>query len=303
MFTQNTSLIIPTRNRPLLLNKILKQLQDLKIKFYEILIIDSSDPNIKTHVISICKKYKVVLFDSKASSSLQRNIGLLKKSKKTKFFMFLDDDVIFFKNAFYEMNKTIFKYSKNNEIIGFGFNQINSSKDSFFEKIKKSIFIKVINLYSDKPGQVTKGGWHTKILNLKEDIIAEWVFTTASVFKSNSVGQKRFDLSFGSYSYLEDLDFSLSLTRENKKIVISHSSKFKHPLNIDRSSYLFGKIEILNRYKIVNKYKFKKNIFFFSILIRFLLSFSKILILDFNSFNRALGNICGILIIFFNKKV
>ena len=303
MFTQNTSLIIPTRNRPLLLNKILKQLQDLKIKFHEILVIDSSEPNIKILVTGICKKYRVLLFDSKASSSLQRNIGLLKKSKKTKFFMFLDDDVIFFKNAFYEMNKTIFKYSKNNEIIGFGFNQINSSKDNFFEKIKKSILIKVVNLYSDKPGQVTKGGWHTKILNLKEDTIAEWVFTTASVFKSSAVGQKRFDLLFGSYSYLEDLDFSLNLTRKNKKIIISSSSKFKHPLNIDRSSYLFGKIEILNRYKIVNKYKFKKNIFFFSISIRFLLSFSKIFILDFNSFNRALGNICGILIIFFNKKV
>ena len=215
--------------------------------------------------------------------------------------MFLDDDVVFFKNAFQEMNKTILKYSKNNQIIGFGFNQINSLNNSFFEKIKQSNFIKKINLYSDKPGQVTKGGWHTKILNLKEDVIAEWVFTTASVFKSKALGSKRFDTSLGVYSYLEDLDFSLNITRPNLKILISHASKFKHPLNIDRSSFLFGKTEILNRHKIINKYKLSKFLFFLTVSIRFLISFSRILILDFNSFNRSLGNIYAILIIIFNK--
>ena len=43
MFTKKTTLIIPTRNRFNLLVKTLKNLKSLKIKFNEILVIDSSD--------------------------------------------------------------------------------------------------------------------------------------------------------------------------------------------------------------------------------------------------------------------
>jgi len=42
-FTNDTSLIIPTRNRAAYLERILKQLKFFKIIFNEILVIDSSD--------------------------------------------------------------------------------------------------------------------------------------------------------------------------------------------------------------------------------------------------------------------
>ena len=42
MFTQKTSLIIPTKDRPNKIIKLLKKLSIYKIKFNEILVIDSS---------------------------------------------------------------------------------------------------------------------------------------------------------------------------------------------------------------------------------------------------------------------
>ena len=47
MFTKKTSLVIPTKNRPKLLNEMLLQIKNFKVKFKEILIIDSSDKKFK----------------------------------------------------------------------------------------------------------------------------------------------------------------------------------------------------------------------------------------------------------------
>ena len=52
MFTKTTSLVIPTRNRYDLLSKVIKQLYDLKIRFNEIIIIDSSDKQQRTLIKS-----------------------------------------------------------------------------------------------------------------------------------------------------------------------------------------------------------------------------------------------------------
>ena len=58
------------------------------------------------------------VYNAKPSISLQRNIGLNKVIKKRKYVMFLDDDLIFEKNAF----KNVFFCSENKNLSGIGFN-------------------------------------------------------------------------------------------------------------------------------------------------------------------------------------
>ena len=301
MFTKNATLIIPTRNRAELLEKTLRQIKKLKVIFYEIIVVDSSDIDKKNNLQKICKKFNAKFISSKASSSFQRNVGLKCRNLNTKFVMFLDDDVIFFKNTFKEMNKTIKKYHKNKNVVGFCFNQVGNLHTSLFEKIKTSKFVKKINLYSNNPGQITKSGWHTKILNVKKDTLADWSFTTASIYKSENIINKFFDTTFGSYSYLEDLEFSLKVTLKKKHFVISSKAKFQHPINIDRSSFLFGKAEVINRYKIVLKYRLSGFFFFTNVVLRFFISLLKIFLGNINSFKRALGNIYAIVLIVFKK--
>jgi hypothetical protein len=302
MFTKKTTLIIPTRNRPNLLKNILIQFIDFKISFYEIIIVDSSNKKNKVNLINICKKFKVKIISSKASSSFQRNIGLKHKSAKTTFVMFLDDDVIFYNNTFSEMNKTVLKYQKNPNIVGFCFNQVRKEHPNLFEKIKNSEIVSRFNLYSKYPGQITKGGWHTKILNVKKDTFADWAFTTASIFKSNKIKDKFFNNSFGVYSYLEDLEFSLNVTQRKKKFIISSKAKFKHPINIDRSGFSFGAAEVINRYEIVKKYNLNKFYFFINVFIRVLISFIKVSSFNINSLSRGFGNIYALILIFLDKK-
>ena len=299
MFTKYTSLVIPTRNRSNSLLKTLNQLKKFNIKFKEILVIDSSDKFDKFFFKKICKKYSVKFYRSEPSTSLQRNIGLKLRNKKSQFVMFLDDDIIFFKNSFFAMNKTLNLYAKDNSISGFGFNLITNKKKTFIDSIKSSYIIKLIHLYSDKPGVVTKSGWHTIVSNIKSNVLAEWFSTQAVIYKSKFITNINFNENFGNYSYLEDLDFPLKVNKNEKKILVNHTSRYKHPNDIKRNNINFGIIEIFNRFIIVKSHKFNLSLFFLGSFVRFLLSLLNIFKGEFSSFFRACGNIAGIIKSFF----
>ena len=297
MFTKKTSLIIPTRNRPYFLLKLLKNLKDFRVKFREILVIDSSNKEIKIKINNIVKNFNCKLYHSKPSTSLQRNIGLKNKDKKSKYVMFLDDDIVFKKNSFLSLNNKIIFHEKNkSKILGYDFNQKKKTKKSLLENIKKSKIAKILGLYSKKNGIVMSSGWQTKILNISDDTLTEWIPTGAVVFPSKVLNIK-FDENFGKYSYLEDLDFSLNLRKKNykNKFLIVANAVFFHPNDIERINFNFGLIEILNRFLIVRKYKL--NIFYF-----FYMSFIKSLMTLFMSLRniknmmKFFGNIIGILL-------
>lgn len=295
MFTNYTSVIIPTRNRFSHLKNILTQLKSLELKFKEIIVIDSSDRKYKKEIVKISKFFKIKLYNSYASISYQRNLGLNKVKKDAKYIMFLDDDIIFFKNALINMNFRINKAEKNNEqISGFGFNFIQKSKLSFLDRIKYSKLSKYFELYSDLPGKIMKSGWQTKIMNLKKDTFTDWLYTCASIYKHEHIKNLRFILSFGRYSYLEDLDFCLNLKKKKRKLIVIANARFAHPNFIERNSFNFGVTEIENRFSIVKRHNLKFNSFFVGVIIRSLISLFNVLGGKFNFINRFLGNVFGL---------
>ena len=95
-------------------------------------------------------------------------------------------------------------------------------------------------------------------------------------------------------------ELKLATKNKGKVIHISSDSKFIHPKNIDRSSFKFGVTEIVNRSKIVNKYKLSKKLFFIGVFLRFTMSFCKCLLFNKKYFLRSMGNIYGIFILYKN---
>jgi GT2 family glycosyltransferase len=227
-------------------------------------------------------------------------LGLEKVNKKTKFVMFLDDDIVFHKNSFQEMDRAIQRYKKDKKICGFGFNYIDKKRTmhTLLEKIKRYGFTTFFKLYSNKVGVVTQSGWQTKIINLKKDQTVEWIYTAACIFKFKIIKNIRFDESFGSYSYLEDLDFSLKL---KKKIFIPYKAKFNHPNIVERNGFNFGFIEVRNRYIIVKKNNLVTIYFFIGTLVRFLISIISSFFGKPRFLARALGNVYGLLYVFFKN--
>lgn len=293
MFTTKSGLIIPTRNRPKYLFSTLNFISKNQIKFKKIIVVDSSDKLLKENIINICNKFSVDLFFSKPSTSKQRNLGLRKLEKyKLEFIMFLDDDLKFYKNSFQIMDLNIRKYKK--EFIGFCFNNSNYNKDTLFEKIKLSQFIEKLGLYSSVKGKVLDSGWHTKIINLNRNLKSQWVPSSSVIFQKRFLRNKFFDNSFGIYSYLEDLDFSLQLNPERKFCFLAVSSaRFLHSEEIERTSFIFGYYEFINRFKIVKKFRLSKTLFFAMIICKTFITMFLILI-NYKNIPKLFGNILAI---------
>ena len=256
----NLSIVIPTRNRAKMLNKTLKYLSENKFFFKEIIIVDSSDEIQKVQVKSLknFNKLNIKIFDSKPSISLQRNIGLKFMSKKIKYVMFLDDDLSFKKNALKNMYYFI---KKNKYIVGYGFNLIIKDINHFIEFLKKNKFMKLLGIYDYRDGVVTQSGWQTKAINLKKNKLVDWIPTQAVIYKRDKIKRLKFDKAYGTYSYLEDLDFSYSLKKKGS-LIISSNAKYSSNNIVKRNPYYFGVKEIINRYYFVNKFNLSKKFFF-----------------------------------------
>jgi len=291
MFTEKTSLIVPTKDRTKKVINLLNQITEKNIFFSEIIIVDSSNEKNKKELIDFISGKKIKLISSKPSISLQRNLGLKNSNLLNEFIMFCDDDIVFKNQAFQEMDKGINKYI---DVAAFSFNLDSPIKDNFLEKIKRSYIVNKIGIYSDQPGKVLRNGWQTKFINVDKDLEVQWLSTQAVIYRRKKIDSLEFDENLGQYSYLEDFDFSFMLSKKSKLMVIS-LAKYNHPNFIERKDFNFGKLEIINRYYLVKKHNFNKFNFFLSAIIKIIINFFEIFRGKF-LFNKILGNICALYI-------
>ena len=284
-------IIIPTRDR---IKELMVTLDYLNINhffFKKIIIVDSSSFEIKEEIKKKILNYNlnIKFVDSKPSTCIQRNIGL-NFLEDEEYIMFLDDDNIFYEDAFNKM-KIFLRTHKN--FVGVSFNQIYNYKSSFLDKLKKNFIFNKIGIYSSKNGGFSKSGWQSRFINFDMNSIVEWLPTRAVIYRSSEIKKIRFNEKLGVYGYLEDLDFSLELKKKGNLMVCSEA-KYTHDQSINRSGFEFGKKEVKNRYYIVKKYNLSKFLFFITLSLRIIMTFSKAIIGDLNATKRILGNIIGI---------
>ena len=250
---------------------------------------DSSDKN-KKDIKKIKNKYKnlkIKIFYSKPSISLQRNIGLNKVKKNTNYIMFLDDDVKFKKKSFKIMRDFL---NNNKKYSGIGFNLIIKNTNQIFEKFKRNKIFKLLGVYDYSEGKVTVSGWHTKAINLKKDINVEWLPTQAVIYKYNIIKKRRFNLDYGVYSYLEDLDFSYSI---KNNLIIHSKAKYSSNNIVKRNKLKFGEKEIINRFIFVKKFRLSNIKFGIGTILLIFRNFF-VIVFEINNILRVLGNIKGI---------
>jgi len=119
MFTrEDIAVVIPTYNRPDDLKKTLDSLNLSKIIPKKIIVIDQSKNNSSELV---CKSYKKLnieyIHNSKPSTGISGNMGLVRVRKKFALILTLDDDVQISKNYFQEALKI---FNSNPKIVGIG---------------------------------------------------------------------------------------------------------------------------------------------------------------------------------------
>lgn len=283
--------VIPTRNRIKELTNTLNFLESNNFFFKKVVIVDSSNSEIKNKIKKIVRKYNINIkvVDSKASTCIQRNVGF-KFIQNNKYIMFLDDDNIFFPDAFYKMQNFL---NNNKNFCGVAFNQVYREKENILDSFKKNYITNKLGIYNLENGEFAASGWQSRFINFKNNKIVQWLPTRAVIYKSKAVKNIRFDKKLGVYGYLEDLDFSLQLKKRGNLMVCS-DAKYTHDQSIIRPGFQFGKKELRNRYYIVKKHKLNKSLFFVTTFLRMLLTFKEGVLGNLNSFQRLAGNLVAL---------
>ncbi len=286
--------VIPTRNRIKELTNTLNFLELNKFFFKRIVIVDSSNSEIKKQIKKNVKKYSanIKVVDSEASTCIQRNVGF-SFIENHKYIMFLDDDNIFFPDAFYKMQNFL---NNNKDFFGVAFNQVYKYKKNILDSFKKNYFTNKLGIYNLDNGGLAASGWQSRFINFKNDKIVQWLPTRAVIYRSKKIKNIRFDQKLGVYGYLEDLDFSLQVKKKGSLMVCA-DAKYTHDQSITRPGFQFGKKELRNRYYIVKKHKLNKNLFFFTTFLRMILTFKEGILGNLNSFKRLAGNLVALITI------
>jgi len=284
------SLVVATKDRPDDLRAMLKSLQIQTVLPAEVILVDASiDP-----IESILKEFPslpmLYLHHSTPSAAAQRNSGILACSPNATLIGFADDDIIFEPDAVERL--MCFWDTAGTDTLGAAFNLRNyPQRGSSF--LKSSRIAESLGLYSQRHGRVAPSGWQTVIPELSETEFVDWLPTTAVSFRKEAFDLGLFDDFYESYSYLEDLDLSYTISRSGRLAVVAGAGYSHFPSPSGRvTATQFGHYEVRNRIHFVRKHKLSLSRCYLGLAIRLVMSVGNgCLHMDRSQLERAIGNL------------
>ena len=238
------SVVIPTRNRPILLTSLLRKLQLQTKKIGQIIVVDSSDDNldIEPDTLSIPNlEYTKVLV---RSAAVQRNIGLQLVEPTTEYLVYLDDDVVP-PDTYIEALISSLEHFGAIGISGLAINPNTSLRG-------KGFFHKVFLLDSTKDGKLIGSGINVPVRIYEGDPIkTDWLIG-CSVWKFQVVKDLRFESDFHGQSLCEDVIYS-QYARKRGNLYIDPNVHLKHyESQIERpQAREFWKMWVVNRRRLI----------------------------------------------------
>ena len=248
------SLIVATKDRPDDLRTLMQSLRCQTIAPGEIVVVDASREPVESVLrefpnfarsISGIGRHRPPHSGMQASMPARRHGTLIG---------FADDDTTFESRAFENMLR--FWNQAAPDVLGAAFN-IRNYPGRGRSRLKHSALAERIGLYSSKPGAVSKSGWQTDFRGTGGDSVRG----LASIdgrrrFVREVFNRSVFDDAYDSYSYLEDLDLSYTISRVGRLAVVANAGYSHFPSQGGRiSARQFGQIEVRNRFYFVRKHR------------------------------------------------
>jgi GT2 family glycosyltransferase len=255
------ALIIPTRNRPDLLRRLLANLEKVSLKPAVIIIVDSSDAGKYSELKSEFMNIHQIMTEYK-SAAIQRNIGLDyldndKKVENIQFISFLDDDVMV-PNDYFDL--ALRGLSQTKDCVGLS--GIAKTSEDTRTQIRRSWFTDWLGI-TGNPGALTGAAVNISPFGLTTKSEVDWLIG-CSTWKAIVFQNLRFESDFFGQSIFEDVIIS-ARARKLGKLICDPSIVLQHDLvsegrPIARNHYFNW---IKNRYRIfsydvpnLSKYKF-----------------------------------------------
>ena len=267
--------------------KVIKSIQNQSQLPRELIIVTHKKFKIKNS-----KKLKIKIITCPISNQVyQRTFGLKYLSKSTKILLQLDDRVVLYSNAIFELNN--FWNKANKGTIGVGLNP----KDNFDDHGLINYFFKKIGFH----GKIILGFFNIGYSNFSKNTEVDWLKGGLSSWNLSEVPQI-YKRKFPMWKWCvgEDLEFSLS-RKKNKKLLVLGKSRAKL---LQRDSY--PKDILLRRgyYNILSKKRISnllKKEFFVRIIVYIIFNFF-INLISLKKINFSFGQIKALIHIIFKKK-
>ncbi|MFH2058506.1 MAG: glycosyltransferase family A protein [Pseudomonadota bacterium] len=171
----DVALIVPTKDRPGKIKNLLVSLTEQNVDC--LIIIVDGGKSVKDVVQLFEDRLNIEYFKSDIPGQIhQRNIGISKIKENIRLVGFIDDDIIFKKNALSEMLS--FWNTVEETTAGISFNVITDSKESY------SIFSK---FQPKKKGKVLRTGHNTPIINIDETIRSQWLAGGCTIWRKDII--------------------------------------------------------------------------------------------------------------------
>ena len=284
--------VVPTKDRPDDMRTMLTSLAAQTRLPDQIIVVDGSAPDIRHVVAEFPHLHIDYVRVFPPSLAKQRNAGMQRLRDDMTLAGYLDDDVVLEPDAIEKMMAYWDKAAA--DLGGAVFNITNTAQPRWMAL--KSLFW----LDDPVPGKVLPSGCTSILGNQAADIETDWLCGGATVWKREVVDRYPYDEWFQGTGYLEDVDFSFNVRGQYRLALVAGArlAHYSPPVRADRH-FLLGRWQITNRMYLVRKFKnrgmsaCKAWVASFALLALHLAQ--GILRFDVHSFNRARGNLAGMI--------
>lgn len=246
------SFVVATKDRPADLIRLLESLANQTRKPDHVIVVDSSTEPVQDLLASFPQLATVYIRHLQPSAAAQRNAGIQACASNSTLIGFVDDDAEFERGAIAQMLD--FWGSVPDDVAGASFNLRNYQMLPG-RKAKASCLVNALGIYPRRPGGVSLSGWQSVFGEVSNVLETEWLPTTAIIWRASVLCNSRFDEFFEGYSYLEDLDFSYTVSRKYRLLVVPGAGYYHHPSLSGRCNARdAARAEVRNRFYFVRKH-------------------------------------------------
>ena len=247
------SIIVPTRNRPELLKRLIDNVVPSLSAQDELIIIDSSDDYFLSQRLSLNPEIKYITTGIR-SAAVQRNMGL-DQITDSRYVFFLDDDVEP-DSMYFEKCINILESSNAIGVSGVAINPKSKGLRSYPSGLV-GLYHRLFLLDSMRDGVLLKSGVNIPVRDYSGKVYdVDWLIG-CSAWLTEKVGNTRFESDFLGQSLSEDVIFSVRMGKKGRivtdpSIVLSHDES-----DVARPSKLeFWQMWMINRYRLIQVAEF-----------------------------------------------
>lgn len=240
------AIIIPTKDRPEKVKKLLSSISKQTLLCGRIIIVDSG-ADIESVVNDFINVLPVEYYrSSKQGQIYQRNFGISFLDEKTKLVCFLDDDIVLEPEAIASM--ILFWNDCESETAGVSFNIVNNPP------FKHTLLKAFIGMSAPQQGRVLASGYNVTISPVNKNIRTQWLCGGATVWRKEILDKFTNKEVSSKWAVCEDVIFSYPIGKKYP-LYVCGDAKVRHEhvfdYNVKMKYRYSGKIVTLWRLHFV----------------------------------------------------